>query len=219
MQRFKGISIVADSMMKDIVEIHERAQALGSTYHDISKLKMADFLVTGVIEGKSLGLRGIDVNAGTEIFQKTIDISASNSYAIKSACTVLYDSILFSASARTTEVSVGASPYVSIIESFVASLKSADEDIYKYLALYSRGQYRRPVKEDKALDGMAKSFLRATRPAHTGVRLSFLYLEEESPWTNLFMVSDKRGMKQKHKFGIIERDDGTPGIAIYELLR
>jgi hypothetical protein len=220
MQKFKGVSIIADSMMKDIVDIHEKAQALGSTYHDISRLKVAEFLVTGTIEGKSLGLKGIDVNAGTEIFQKTVDISSSDrDYAIKSACAGLYDSILFSASARTTEVSVGASPYVTIVQSFIGSLKSPDEDVYRYLALYSRGKYRQPVKDDKALVGMAKAFLQATRPALAGVKLSLLYLDEESPWTNLFMVSDKRGMKQKHKFGIIEREDGTPGIGLYELLR
>ncbi len=220
LQKCRGISIVADSMMKDIVEVHEKAQAFGSAYHDISKLKTSEYLVIASFDAQMFGIKAVDVNSGTEIFTKSLNLSQGDyNYSLRSACRNLYDSILLHSSSRNEEIPGQAEPYMNLLSKFINSLKSADEESFQFLALYYKGKYQQPVNDDMKSATMAKTFLKAVRPALINSKVSFVIIEEETPWTSIIVVSDRNGKKQKHKVGFIDREDGSFGIGLYELQR
>jgi hypothetical protein len=77
------ISIIADDSMQKVIEIHEKAQSTGSSYHDISKLNVAEYLIKGSVKASTAQLAVIDVNTGSEIFSKSFDYSKDKMYQIK----------------------------------------------------------------------------------------------------------------------------------------
>ncbi len=212
-----GISIVADKMLKDILKIHEKAQSLGSAYHDISKLKTAEYLISGAINSGKLLLTVVDVNKGTEIFNKQIKINVRNRYyAIRSLCKDLRDSILLQASSKRRDIPEEAEPYMEILNNFVSSLKSGKKAPYKYVVIYYKGKYRFPDDKNKDIRKKADLLIKVVRPNLIRSKLTYLFLKANPPWVYVNVIATKFGKKTKHQFGIIELDNGSLGIGIYK---
>lgn len=68
----KQVSVVEQEKLKDIIKLHEQAQMVGSAYHDISKLKIAEYAVNGEFSSGLLQITAVDVNSGEKVFIKSV---------------------------------------------------------------------------------------------------------------------------------------------------
>jgi len=212
-----GITVVAENMMKEIIKIQESAQVVGSSYHDMSKLKVAEFLVTGNVSNGKLALKAVDVNQGTEVYNKTIDVTGDNGKRqIAKSVKEMSDKILFQSSSKNTDIPSEAKPYMDLINQLVASLGGSDQGSYRYIAIYSKGAYSHPDGENKKSAESAKLLLKLMRQDLLRSKLYFISMRGESFWVYIEVIAEKAGKKTKYKFGILELDDGSLGIGIYE---
>lgn len=215
-----GLTVVADNMMADIMKIHENAQVLGSSYHDISKLKVAEFLVTGSVTDGRLNLKAVSVNEGTEVYNQTIDISGDNSgRLIKTAVKEMSDKILFQGALKNEGIPDEAKPYMELVNRLCASLSGPDTDSYRYIAVYFNGAYNHPDGENKKIADSAKLILKVMRQDLLRAKIYFIGMKGESFWVYIDVVTEKAAKKTKRRFGILELDDGSLGIGIYEEVR
>jgi hypothetical protein len=212
-----GISVVADNLMAEIIRQHEKGQALGSTYHDISKLKVAAFLVTGSMSGNKLLLKAVDVNEGTEIYSGSVDLAASGyQYSMKRGVKDITDKIFLGSTPMVSEAPPASQPYMEVINRLIASLGRGDEASYPFIAIYLGGAYRHPeVKVPKSAE-IAKAKLKPMRQSLIRSRVTFLNMKNEGSWVYVDAVADKAGKKTKARFGFIELEDGSLAIGIYE---
>ncbi len=209
-----GISVVADKFMQEIINIHEKAQAMGSDYHDISKLKIAEYLVLGNLSGNKLTLKVIDVNQGTEIYGSTVDLSGDPKRALKKAVKDMSEKILFRVSSRGEEVPSEAAPYMDTINGFVNSLSQGDEASYRYMAIYSKGTYVHPDKDNKKSVDNAKRFLKLVREKLNNSKVTYISMKADKTWIYVNVIAEKSGKQMKIKFGFIELEDGSMAIGI-----
>jgi len=208
-----GITVVADKMMDKVVKLHESAQTVGSSYHDISNLKVAAYLITGSVSGDRLTLKAVDVNEGTEIYSSTIDLKKEGSqYQIKRTVKDISDKILLQSSSKSEEIPSEAAPYMSIVNKLVASLSNGDQASYQYMAVYSSGAYRHPDPENKKTEEVAKLTLKVMRQTLNRAKVTYISMKNESGWIYINTVADKAGQKTKVRFGIIELDDGSLAV-------
>ncbi len=215
--RSGGLSIVEDKMLKEIIKVHEKAQSLGSAYHDISKLKSAEYLVTGSLEAGKLTLSAVDVNSGTSLFTRQANItSGDKGYRIRKLCSEIRSAILVHSASKQREVPEEAEAYMDLLNNFVASLGKGKSAPYRYLVFYKDGKYQRPVKGDTSMEEKAGRFVMVLRRNLIRSKLTYIYLKSEPPWVYLNVIAKKLGKKTKHRFGIIELDDGSLGIGIYK---
>jgi len=212
-----GITVVADKMMSEIMKIQENAQVMGSSYHDISKLKVAEFLVTGNFSGGKLNLKAVDVNQGTEVYNKTIDIAgdSSSSRVVTKAVKEMSDA-LFHGASKGSEIPSDAKPYMDLITQLAGSLSGGDAASYRYIAIYSKGAYQHPDPENPKAVESAKILLKIMRQDLLRAKLYYISMKGESFWVYLDIIAEKAGKKTKFRFGILELDDGSLGIGIYE---
>lgn len=217
MTRSGGLSVVEDNVLKEIMKVHEKAQSLGSAYHDISKLKTAEYLVTGSLESGKLTLSAIDVNSGTSLLTRHVNINTRDKgYRIRKVCSEIRNAILLHSASKQREVPEEAGPYMDLLDNFVASLGKGKTAPYRYLVFYKNRKYQHPVKGDKAMEEKAERFVMVLRRNLIRSKLSYIYLKSEPPWVYVNVISKKLGKKTKHQFGIIELDDGDLGIGIYK---
>lgn len=210
-----GVTVLADSAMKEIIKRHEAAQSLGSSYHDISKLKVAEYLLEGTIEGKSLRLKVIDVNTGALVFNQAVAVQG-RAYYITSAARKIRQAVILHASLKKREVPEDIAPYMDFLKEFARSLSRGDAASYPYLAFYYGGKYQRPVPKNLKLLETASRFLKVVRPNLVRSRLVYVDVKSKAPWAYISVVAIKLGKKTMHRFGIIELPDGSIGISIYE---
>ncbi|HNR89367.1 MAG TPA: hypothetical protein PKM65_13585 [Spirochaetota bacterium] len=215
----KGVVVVADSMMKDIVKIHEQAMASGTAYHDISKLRVAEFIITGSLAGNSLTVKAVDVNTTGEVFNMTVDLSSARDYQIRKVSRELQNAIITSAGSKNRNIPADAKPYMALVKDFIAALPQGDQACWKYLAFYHAGSYQRPVKESPGLTSQAKVFLDEVRPELAKTTVTYFGIEQGSPFIFLTVFAERTGKRSKHKFGIMEMNDGSLAIGSYEPAR
>lgn len=212
-----GISVIADKMLKEIMEIQEKAQSLGSSYHDISKLKTAEYLVSGIFDSGKLTITVIDVNKGTEIYSKSLNLSAGDpGHEATRVFKESRDAIFMDSSGKGREAGEEAAPYMQLLNSLVASLHLEGKHCYKHIVIYNNGKYVTPASDHKEMSQKADLFLKVIRPNLVRSKLSFLFLKSNPPWVYVNVIAEKLGKKTKHKFGIIELENGSLGIGIYE---
>ncbi len=214
-----GISVIADSMMKDIIRIHETAQSLGSACHDICKLKVAEYLVCGSVSAGKASVKIIDVNTGTEVINRFVDFTGDKEYLSKKIAREIQNAILLHSSSSGREAPDAAKPYMELLNQFAASLGSGDQASYQYISMYSDGAYRNPKSGSKEMEEKAALFLKVIRPNIVRAKLSYAGMDSKSPWMYITVIADKLGKKTKHKFGIIELENGALSIGIYELIQ
>ncbi len=214
-----GMALTADSMMKDIVALHEKAQALGSGYHDISKLKVAEYLIKGNVSAGKIAVQAIEVNEGIEVFNKTVKADRKNPYKLKRLIREMQDAILYHASKKKRDIPSEAKPYMEVVRNFTVSLESPESASYPYMALYHDGAYKKPVASDKDFAEKARLFLSVIRPNLVRAKITYCGMESKTPWVYIHVIADKRGKKTKHKFGIIELDNGNLCVGLYEEMR
>lgn len=207
------IGIVDDSAMRDIMAIHEQAQLRGSSLHDISKLKLAEFLIAGNLRSGTLTVTATDVNTGIIVFTKSLPCAAA--YAESATRTIAAkcrDALLLGVSGADREPPDAAKPYLSVLSSLVSSLTSGDEASFRYLAVYSKGAYIRPDPENEHTAAKAKQFLKYFRPYFIRSNVIFISLEKKAGNVLITCVVNKAGSKTKHQIGFVELDDGTVAV-------
>jgi hypothetical protein len=213
-----GISFVDDNTLKKIIKIHEQAMLMGSDKHDISKIKVAEYLIKGRIESGKLGISAVDVNTGTEIYSGLVNIKNVNSYSFKREIGKLIDAILFNAVKKKRSTPDEAIVYMEVIKNFINSLGPNDSNSYPYISFYHKNLYQKPIKKDREIVRKAKIFLKVLRPIFIRSKITFLKMKNDSTWVYITVIVNKRGRKSKHKFGIIELNDGSLAIGLYESL-
>jgi len=210
-----GVTVLADSVMKEIIKRQEAAQSLGSAYHDISKLKVAEYLLEGTFEGKSLRLKVIDVNTGALVFNQAIAVQG-RAYRITDAARKIRQAVILHASSKKREVPEDVAPYMDYLKEFTRSLGRGDAASYPYLVFYYGGKYQHPHPKNLKLVETASIFLKVVRPNLVRSRLVYVSVKSKAPWAYISVVAIKLGRKTMHRFGIIELPDGSIGISIYE---
>jgi len=211
-----GICVVADKNMDEIIKTQQKAQVMGSTYHDISKLKVAEFLVYGSISSGKLNLKAVDVNEGTEVYNQTFDVSGeSGKRLLTKAVKEMGDKMLYHSSSKNAEIPSEAKPYMDIINKLVASLGNGDEASYPYIAIYLSGTYNHPDPENKKSAEIAKLMLKVMRKDLIRSKVCYISMKSESFWIYIDVIAEKTAKKTKYRFGILELDDGSLGIGIY----
>ena len=211
-----GISVVADKNMDEIMKVQQKAQVMGSSSHDISKLKVAEFLVSGSISSGKLNLKAVDVNEGTEVYNQTFDVSGeSGKRLLVKAVKEMGDKILFHSSSKNADLPSEAKPYMEIINKLVASLGSGDEASYRYIAIYSKGAYNHPDPENQKAIESAKLLLKVMRQDFLRSKVYYISMKSESFWMYIDVIAEKTAKKTKYRFGILELDDGSLGVANY----
>jgi hypothetical protein len=211
-----GISVIADKNMDEIMKVQQKAQVMGSSVHDISKLKVAEFLVTGSMSSGRLNLKAVDVNEGTEVYNQTFDVSGeSGKRQLAKAVKEMGDKILFHSSSKNADVPSEAKPYMDIINRLVASLGSGDEASYRYMAIYLNGAYIHPDPENKKSVESAKLVLKVMRQELIRSKIYYISMKSESFWMYIDIIAEKTAKKTKYRFGILELDDGSLGVANY----
>jgi len=217
LNKINGIVVVADKMMPDLMKIHENAQIAGSSSHDISKMKVAEFLITGNISEGKLNIKAVDVNYGTEIYNQTLEITGENSKRLLvKTVKDMSDKILIQSISMNYEIPSEAKPYMELINRLTESLGGSDETSYRYIALYSKGAYKHPDIENKKSADSARILLKIMRQDLHRAKLYYICMKADSSWTYIDVVVEKGGRKTKYKFGILETDDGSLGVGIYE---
>ncbi len=212
-----GISVIADRMMKDIVKAHEKAQIVGSSKIDASNLKVAEYIITGSVSGGKLSLKAVDVNQGTEVYNQTIDISGDNGKRLLAkSVKEMSDKILLQSSSKGDEVPAEAKPYMDVINRLLGSLSGSEESSYSFIAIYLKGAYKHPDSDDSKSVESAKRQLKFMKQDLLRAKLFFLNMKTESFWIYIDVVAEKGGRKTKFRFGLLELDDGSIGVAKYE---
>lgn len=210
-----GVTILADSVMKEIIRRHEQAQSIGSACHDISQLKVAEYLLEGALEGGRLQLKVVDVNSGAIVLSDALAVGGGD-YRIRSAARRVRKAVILHASGKKREVPEDVGPYMEFLQQFVKGLGRGKSACYPYLAFYYGGKYRRPSAKYPKLIQTAGTFLKVVRPSMVRSRLVFVDVKSKAPWVYISVVAVKLGKKTMHRFGIIELSDGSLGVSIYE---
>jgi len=212
-----GISIIADDQIQKITELHEKAQALGSDYHDISKLKIAEYIIEGSVNSGTAQVKAINVNTCAEVMNTTVKLDSSSSdYALKKLAKEIQMAILIDAAGKTRDIPEDAAPYMEILKQFVSSLSKGDRASYPYIVFYKNGKYMKPAENDKNDSEKARRFLMVIRPNLVRSTISYLFIKTAPPWVYGNVLANKLGKKTIHRFGIIELPDGAIAIGIYE---
>lgn len=212
-----GISVIADKMMKDVMKVHEKAQIVGSSNIDASNLKVAEYIITGSVSGGKLNLKAVDVNQGTEVYSQTIDISSENGKRLLAkSVKEMSDKILLQSSSKGAEVPAEARPYMDIINRLVGSLSGSEESSYPFIAVYLKGAYKHPASDDAKSVESAKRQLKFMKQDLLRAKMYYIGMKSESFWIYIDAVAEKGGKKTRYRFGLLELDDGSIGVAKYE---
>ena len=207
------IGVVADRAMKDILAIHEQAQLTGSSLHDISRLKTAEFIITGNIRSGVISVSAIDVNTSVIVFSKNAAFSQASADSIcRSLASQCRDALLLGVSGANREPPDAAKPYIAVLSSLVKSLAAGDDASYPFLAVYSKGNFVHPSAENKASADKARQFLKYFRPYFIRSNITFISIEKKSGNVLITCIIEKAGSKTKHQVGFVELDDGSIAV-------
>ena len=207
------VQAVSEKSMKEIMTIQENAQLMGSAYHDISKLKLAEFIINGESDGTSLTITVVDVNTSAVVFTKTAPFDAGKKdYLYRSIALECRDALVMGSSGKERVVPDAAKLYLAVLSSLVASLGSGDEASYPFIAVYNKGSYVHPSSEIKGSENKAKQFLKYFRPYFVRSKLTFIAIEKSSGNVLITCIAEKTGAKTKHIVGFIELDDGSIAV-------
>ncbi len=218
----KQVSVVEQEKLKDIIKLHEQAQMVGSAYHDISKLKIAEYAVNGEFSSGLLQITAVDVNSGEKVFIKSVPFAEKDRrYLFQSLGTACRDAIVIAATdGKTREAPGEAVVYMKEIKKLADALAYGDEACYPFLAVYRAGKYVHPDAEHAPSVDKAKRFLKVFRPMIIRAELSFLSMERKDSFVLVSFVATKAGSVTKHQIGFVELEDGTLGMLgdLYKVL-
>lgn len=213
-----GLSIIGDNELKQIIDLHEKAQALGSESLDVSKIKVAEYIVkTSLLDGKA-SVSVIAVNTNIELSNTTFQFDGTSAYGISLGMRPIRDAIMFDAYSSDRKLPSGTEPYMKALRELVQSLGIDDKASYPYLAFYSSGSYRHPEPGNKKLETSAKVMLGEMKPRISRAKLVFAGISPQQNTVTIYVFADKMGKKTKHKFDFMDLPDGTIGITQYQPL-
>ena len=204
------LQAVSEKSMKEIMKIQENAQLMGSAYHDISKMKLAEYIINGETDGTSLTINAADVNTSAVVFTKTVPFDAKKKdYLYRSLAAECRDALIMGSSGKERDAPDEAKEYLAVLGSLVKSLGSGDEASYPFIAVYRNGSYVHPSPEIKGSEDKAKQFLKYFRPYFVRSKITFISIEKHSGNVLITCIADKAGSKTKHIVGFVELDDGS----------
>lgn len=210
------LSVIGDNELKQVMDLHEKAQALGSEALDVSKLKVAEYMVKASIDAGKASITAIAVNSNTELFNKSIQFPGTGTYGVAHELKALRDSIILDAYSVERKLPQGTEPYMKALRDLVQSLVMGEQASYPYLAFYAAGAFKHPEAGNKTLERSAKVMLGEIRPRLTRSRLIFGGIAPQSSLVTIYVFADKLGKKTKHKFDFMDLPDGTLGITQYQ---
>jgi peptidyl-tRNA hydrolase len=210
----KQIAVVEQEKLKDIIKLHEQAQMVGSAYHDISKLKIAEYAVSGELSSGLLQITAVDVNSGEKVFIKSVPFADKDRrYLYQSLGASCRDAIVVAATeGKSRDVPDEAVVYMKELKKLADALAYGDEACYPFLAVYRAGKYVHPDAEHAPSVDKAKRFLKVFRPLVIRAELSFLSMERKDVFVLVTFMATKAGTKTKHQIGLVELEDGTLGM-------
>ncbi len=214
-----GLSVIGDNELKQVLDLHEKAQAMGSEAHDISKIKVAEYLVKTVLDGGKAGISAIAVNTNVEIYNNSFNYNAASPYAASLQLGRLSDAIMMDAYSAGRNLPSGVDHYMKSLNDLVQSLGMSEQASYPCLAFYSGGNYCHPRAGDKKLEKSAGVMLKEIRPRLARSRLIFGGIAPQANLVTVYIFADKLGKKTKHRFDFMDLPDGTLGITQYQPLQ
>ena len=211
-----GLAVIGDNELKQVMDLHEKAQAMGSEAHDISKIKVAEYMVKAVLDGGKAGITAIAVNTNVEIFNNCFQYDGASSYTTTHQLRKLSDAIMMDAYAVSRKLPSGVEHYMKAAGDLVQSLGMGEQASYPYLAFYSGGMYKHPEAGDKKLEQCARIMLGELRPRLDRSRLIFGGIAPQTNLVTIYVFAEKLGKKTKHKFDFMDLPDGSLGITQYQ---
>ncbi len=211
-----GVSVVGENEMCKIMEIHEKAMALGSMCHDISKLNVAEYLIQGSVKDGKAQLSVLSVNTNLEIFNKSFDFPASSPYLMNKELISMRDAIALDAYSKERDLPSDCGPYMRTMRQFISSLETGAESSYPFIAFYSAGKYSHPDAKNPSLVRQAKLFLDVVRPKLVRAKLIFAGMRQKAPFVEMYIFADKVGAKSKHRLDFMDLPDGSLAIVQYQ---
>jgi hypothetical protein len=213
-----GISILADAdTLKEIQKIHEKAQAMGSTMHDITKIKAAEFIVSATLSANSLDLKVLDVNTAKEIFNQKIVLETDYKYQLKSKADEIYKLITLNLSELERPIPDEGKEYFELAKKFVEALGS-DSQAREYTAFYKGDAFKKPDLAQERDKERLRDFLRVVKPQLIRSKIFFLGIKFAPPRGELAILAKKMGKKTRHQLTIMELNDGTLAVTDYRIL-
>lgn len=211
-----GLSVIGDNELKQIIDLHEKAQTFGSESLDVSKIKVAEYIVkASIVDGKA-NVCAIAVNTNLELCNTSFQCEGVNSYSISIGLRPIRDAIMFDAYSSERKLPSGAEPYMKALRDLVQSLSMDEKASYPYLAFYSAGSFKHPEPGNKNLEKSAKVMLGEMRPRLVRSKLVFAGIAPQQNMVSIYIFADKMGTKTKHKFDFMDLPDGTIGITQYQ---
>lgn len=206
-----SIAIIDKQNRDKVLEIHKRAQSMGSSYHDISKLNVAQFLLDGKIQEQTLILSLVDVNQGTEILSQSVQLSPHDFAPLMSVAAKVKKLIL-SRGQMTSKVPEEVKSMMDHIQGFQKSLSGDMSQSFPYLAFYSNNRFVHPASSDKMLVEKSEYLIRGVRKKLIRADLNYVRHESQGETIMLTVMAAKYGKKSQHTFYIAELEDGSLGI-------
>ncbi len=211
-----GVSVVGDNDMRKVLEMHEKAMALGSQNHDVSRLMIAEYLVKGSVESGKAQVSVVAVNTNLEIFNKSFDYPGASAYTVNKELSSLRDAVVLDAYSKERDLPSDCGPYMRTMRQFISSLETGAESSYPFIAFYSAGKYSHPDAKNPALVRQAKLFLDVVRPKLVRAKLIFAGMRQKAPFVEMYIFADKVGAKSKHRLDFMDLPDGSLGIVQYQ---
>ncbi len=210
--REETVSLVSEDIKKQIFAIHKNAQQMNSGYHDISKLKLAQFLITPKIESNQLFFHLVDVNKGTTIVSRSVPLDRQSNGQIGALAKIFRDKIVEYGSFNAEDVPEEIKPFTQTIVTFVAALSKGNAAAYKQIAFFSEGKYKNPTTQQKSLQKRADFFISLLKKGLIHSKIFYLKHKNENGTLFVSVISEKFGKKNHHLFLLKELDDGSIAI-------
>lgn len=211
-----GISVIGDNELRQVMEFHEKAQALGSDAHDPSRLKVAEYIVKGTLEDGRARISVISVNTNLELHNTVFQYNGTSKFSIESEIGKIRDALYIDAYSKERKLPSGTAPYMKSINELTESLGMGDAASYPYIAFYNAGVYKHPEAGNKKLEGMAKVLLGEIRPRLIRSKLIFAGTQAKDTMVSVWVIADKMGSKKKHRFDFMDLPDGSLGIIQFQ---
>ncbi len=211
-----GISVIGDNELRQVMELHEKAQALGSDAHDPGKLKVAEYLIKGSLEDGRAQISVISVNTNLELHNTVFQYNGVSKFSVEREIGKIRDAVYIDAYSKERKLPSGTAPYMKVLNEFTESLGMGDAASYHCIAFYSAGAYKHPETGNKKLEGMAKVFLGEIRPRLIRSKLIFAGTQQKENIVSVWIIADKMGSRKKHRFDFMDLPDGSLGIIQYQ---
>jgi hypothetical protein len=213
------ISLIRKDQMKQILKLHTRGQQMGADNLDISGIKVAEFLILGKPAGDKIQWQLVSVNSAAVVFSRFLPLAQHRGYKLRSLADALRDKIVTNANIKDQSVPQKVQPLWRVVQGYVKALGQGRQATYRYLGFYHKDGYKHPRQGVKNLVDQTKLFIKVTKKRLIRAQLHYLGMERQGNIIYITFLADKYGKKTKHRFGLMELNDGSLAIIKYDYLK